>query len=82
METMKSNFYVVRNDAADSWQLCARAGSPCMARGTLAATLATASRLAAVKANRLEWPLPVWHAIDDDTPATWRGELTSGGEWV
>ena len=53
-----------------------------MARGTLAGTLATAARLAAVKANRLEWPLPVWHAIDDDTPATWDGELTSGGEWI
>lgn len=79
---MQAAFYVARNDAADSWQLFSRHGSPCMARGTLAATLATAAKLATVKANRLEWPLPVFHAVDDDTPATWDGELTSGGEWI
>lgn len=79
---MQSAFYVVRNDAADSWQLCGRSGSPCMARGTLAATLATAEKIASIKANRLEWPLPVFHAIDDETPGVWDGELTSGGEWI
>lgn len=79
---MQSAFYVARNDAADSWQLFSQHGSPCMARGTLAAALATAKKLEAVKCNRLEWPLPVFHAADDDTPATWDGELTSGGEWI
>lgn len=79
---MKTAFYVSRNEAADTWQLASRTGSPCMARGTLAAAMATAARLAAVKANRLEWPLPVFFSADDDTPGEWRGELNQAGEWT
>ena len=79
---MESKFYAVRNDGADSWQICTRVGSPCMARGTLAQALATAERIGATRANGLSWPIPVWHAIDDDTPAAWDGELTRAGEWT
>lgn len=79
---MKANFYFVRNDGADSWQLCGRTGSPCMARGTLAQALETAARMAAVKANNLIWPLPVWHVVDDEVPATWNGSLNRAGEWI
>jgi hypothetical protein len=52
-----------------------------MARGTLQQAIATAERLGAVRANGLEWPLPVFHTTDDDTPAVWDGTLTRSGEW-
>ena len=79
---MGNRFYIVRNDAADSWQLCGQAGMPCMARSTLAATMATAERLAAVRANRLAWPIPVFHATNDDTPAVWDGVIDRDGNWI
>lgn len=79
---MKTRFYIVRNDAADSWQLCGQGGMPCMARGTLPQAMARAATLAAVKANKLEWPLPVFHATSDDVPAQWDGQITSDGEWI
>jgi|688.fasta_scaffold96215_6 hypothetical protein len=79
---MDSNFYIARNDAADSWQLSSSAGSPCMARGTLAAAIATAERLATVRANRVSWPIPVFHAADDDTPAAWDGAIDRDGKWI
>jgi len=79
---MQSTFYVVRNDGADSWQLCGQSGAPCMARGTLAQAVAMAERMAAVKGNRLAWPLPVFHAVNEDTPAAWDGSLTRGGDWI
>jgi hypothetical protein len=79
---MSNRFYIVRNDAADSWQLCGQAGMPCMARSTLEATMATAERLAAVRANRLAWPIPVFHATNDDTPAVWDGVIDRDGNWI
>lgn len=79
---MKTRFYMVRNDAADSWQLCGQAGMPCMARGSLGQALARAKHLESVRANKLEWPIPVFHAVDDATPAQWNGKITSGGEWI
>jgi hypothetical protein len=79
---MKSNFFIVRNDAADSWQLCGQAGMPCMARSTLAAALATAERLATIRANKLEWPIPVFHATGEDTPGGWNGEIDRAGNWI
>jgi hypothetical protein len=79
---MDSNFYISRNDAADSWQLSARTGSPCMARGTLAAAIATAERLATVRANKMTWPIPVFHAADEDTPGVWDGAIDRAGDWI
>jgi hypothetical protein len=79
---MDSNFYISRNDEADSWQLSSRVGSPCMARGTLAAAIATAERLATVRANRMTWPIPVFHASNDDTPAVWNGVIDRDGNWT
>ncbi len=79
---MTSSYYIVRNDAADSWQLCWQAGMPCMARSTLSATMATAERLATVRANKVAWPIPVFHTPDDDTPAVWDGAIDRGGNWI
>jgi hypothetical protein len=79
---MSNRFYIVRNDAADSWQLCGQAGMPCMARSTLAATMTTAERLAAVRANKVTWPIPVFHATNEDTPAVWNGAVDRDGNWI
>jgi len=79
---MNSNFYIVRNDQSDSWQLCGSAGMPCMARSTLAATMTTAARLAEVRANKLTWPIPVFHAVSEDAPAAWDGSIDRDGNWI
>lgn len=80
---MQPNFYMVRDDVADTWRLCGKGGSPCMTAGSLERALAVAERLAAVKPNQLNWPVPVWHVVSHDEPtATWHGKLTRAGEWI
>ena len=76
------NFYVVRHEPSDAWQLCSKTGMPCMARGTREALLRTADKLAAVKANGLSWPMDVMHVINDDIPGTWSGTIGSDGVWT
>jgi hypothetical protein len=79
---MTSNYYIVRNEPADSWQLCTHMGMPCMARSTMAATMATAEKLATVRANKVSWPMPVFHVTDENVPAVWNGSIDRGGNWI
>lgn len=79
---MTSNYYIVRNEPADSWQLCTSVGGPCMAQSTMAATMATAERLATVRANRVTWPIPVFHGTDENVPAVWNGAIDRAGNWI